>query len=281
MIDNDVLFNRDMPCYQKNDIVFKKISYELSKYPLQWSAKSFQILHITRDSIVTKERYPRFRAYTLSYDCSNWERKEIEIPTESGILCVFGSGKTEFINNYQRYQDSYNKNTSRNVFHCFVDTLNNIHDPYCGGAPQLVGIYRKPNSCAKYFGIIYNSKRYIAGSEVPYGSNYNSVDWRNENFERCDGEDKKIKTVKEWETINSMIPMWRKSKSDLTEEDYNKFYKDMFYDFQDPFMHMHYQVEGLIDYKALIYIPTKQPETIIFHPLRYQRVTVHIKPWTL
>ena len=75
-----------------------------------------------------------------------------------------------------------------------------------------------------------------------------------------DGEGKKIKTIKEWETINSMIPMWRKSKADLSDEDYNKFYKDMFYDFQDPFMHMHYQVEGLIDYKALIYIPKKCPE---------------------
>lgn len=72
--------------------------------------------------------------------------------------------------------------------------------------------------------------------------------------------DKKITTVKEWETINSMVPMWRKSKSELTDEDYNKFYKDMFYDFQDPFMHLHYQVEGLVDYKALIYIPKKCPE---------------------
>ncbi len=78
--------------------------------------------------------------------------------------------------------------------------------------------------------------------------------------ETADGEEKKITTVKEWETINSMVPMWRKSKSELTDEDYNKFYKDMFYDFQDPFMHMHYQVEGLIDYKALIYIPKKCPE---------------------
>ena len=76
------------------------------------------------------------------------------------------------------------------------------------------------------------------------------------------GEDdsKKIETKKEWETINSMIPMWKKSKSELTDEDYNKFYKDMFYDFQDPFMHLHYSVEGLVDYKALLYIPKKCPE---------------------
>lgn len=73
-------------------------------------------------------------------------------------------------------------------------------------------------------------------------------------------ENKKIETKKDWEIINSMIPMWKKSKSELTDEDYNKFYKDMFYDFEDPFMHLHYQVEGVVDYKALLYIPKKCPE---------------------
>lgn len=76
-----------------------------------------------------------------------------------------------------------------------------------------------------------------------------------------DSEDnKKIETKKDWETINSMIPMWKKSKSELTDEDYNKFYKDMFYEFQDPFLHLHYSVEGFVDYKALLYIPKKCPE---------------------
>lgn len=76
-----------------------------------------------------------------------------------------------------------------------------------------------------------------------------------------DSEDnKKIETKKDWETINSMIPMWKKSKSELTDEDYNKFYKDMFYEFQDPFLHLHYSVEGVVDYKALLYIPKKCPE---------------------
>ena len=64
----------------------------------------------------------------------------------------------------------------------------------------------------------------------------------------------------EWEVINSMIPMWKKNKNELTDEDYNKFYKDMFYEFQDPFMHLHYSVEGAVDYKALLYIPKKCPE---------------------
>ena len=51
----------------------------------------------------------------------------------------------------------------------------------------------------------------------------------------------------EVKTINSMIPLWKKNKNELTDEDYNKFYKDMFYDFQDPFMHLHYSIEGAVD----------------------------------
>ncbi len=77
-----------------------------------------------------------------------------------------------------------------------------------------------------------------------------------ENAENSTQMKKKI----EWETINSMVPMWKKSKTELTDEDYNKFYKDMFYDYQDPFMHLHYSVEGVVDYKALLYIPKKCPE---------------------
>ena len=78
--------------------------------------------------------------------------------------------------------------------------------------------------------------------------------------EPVEGEENKITTKFEWETINSMIPMWKKSKSEISEDDYNKFYKDMFYDFQDPFMHLHISAEGLVEYKALIYIPKRCPE---------------------
>ncbi len=72
--------------------------------------------------------------------------------------------------------------------------------------------------------------------------------------------EKKIVTETEWETINSMLPLWRKSKNEISDEDYNKFYKDMFYDFDEPFMHLHVSAEGLIEYKALLYIPKKCPE---------------------
>ncbi len=208
MIDADILFERHNYCHEKNKIIFDKLSYELNKYPIDNSTKNFEILHISRDTIVKSShefmqesqgkiidanlKYPHYYAFLLSFNNGKWRREEIKVPAKSEVLCILGSGKSEFIKNYSRYQDGLNKDTSRNVYHCFIDTLINIQDPFCGGAPQLVGIYRKPGVYGKYFGVIYNGKRYFAGSEVPNNSNYNNVGWRNENFEICDGRDKKI-----------------------------------------------------------------------------------------
>ena len=56
-----------------------------------------------------------------------------------------------------------------------------------------------------------------------------------------------------------MVPLWKKNKNDITEEELNGFYKDKFYDYQDPMMSMHFNVEGLISYNALLFIPKRSP----------------------
>ena len=71
-------------------------------------------------------------------------------------------------------------------------------------------------------------------------------------------ENKTIDT-KEEETLNSMIPLWKKNKSKITEEDYNEFYKGKFSDWENPQKVIHYNVEGNISYTALLYIPSKTP----------------------
>ena len=63
----------------------------------------------------------------------------------------------------------------------------------------------------------------------------------------------------EVETLNSMIPLWKRSKSDITEDEYNAFYKDKFYDFEDPAKVIHMNVEGNLSFTALMYIPKKAP----------------------
>ena len=61
------------------------------------------------------------------------------------------------------------------------------------------------------------------------------------------------------ETLNSMTPIWKKSRSELKDEEYNQFYKDKFYDFEDPLLHIHTRTEGTATYTALLYIPAKAP----------------------
>ena len=60
-------------------------------------------------------------------------------------------------------------------------------------------------------------------------------------------------------TINSMIPIWKKSKKDVTEEEYNDFYTDKFYDYEKPLRVISTSVEGLTSYNALLFIPSHAP----------------------
>ena len=74
-----------------------------------------------------------------------------------------------------------------------------------------------------------------------------------------EGEEPKYETVREEQTLNSMIPIWQKAKKDVTEEEYNNFYHEKFFDYEKPLSVLHFGVEGAVTYKALLYIPAKAP----------------------
>ena len=61
------------------------------------------------------------------------------------------------------------------------------------------------------------------------------------------------------ETLNSMVPIWQRAKKDVTEEEYESFYQDKFFDFAKPLRTIHTSAEGTVSYKALLYIPGKAP----------------------
>ncbi|MDY2889808.1 MAG: molecular chaperone HtpG [Candidatus Caccosoma sp.] len=60
-------------------------------------------------------------------------------------------------------------------------------------------------------------------------------------------------------TLNSMVPLWKKAKGDVTEEMLNEFYKSKFYDYLDPMISLQVNTEGMISYNALVFVPTKPP----------------------
>ncbi len=87
--------------------------------------------------------------------------------------------------------------------------------------------------------------------------------------ETKDSEKPEYETVIEDETLNSMVPLWKRQKSKITEEEYNQFYKDHFYDFQDPQRVIHFSVEGNVSFTALLYIPGRVPQG--FYNQDYQK----------
>ena len=76
-----------------------------------------------------------------------------------------------------------------------------------------------------------------------------------------DDKDKEpeYRDVTELRTLNSMIPLWKKAKSEIKPEDYNNFYKDKFYDYEDPARVIHSKTEGQATYSALLFIPKHPP----------------------
>lgn len=84
---------------------------------------------------------------------------------------------------------------------------------------------------------------------------------RTEYPEKKEGDEKDPEpiTVKETVTLNSMVPIWKKNKSELKEEDYNSFYTDKFMDYEAPLTHIHSKNEGIATYDALLFVPSKAP----------------------
>lgn len=74
-----------------------------------------------------------------------------------------------------------------------------------------------------------------------------------------DDEGNPTEVHREIQTINSMVPLWKKNKSELTDDDYNSFYADKFGDFYPPATHIHTHNEGAATYDALLFIPSKTP----------------------
>lgn len=83
------------------------------------------------------------------------------------------------------------------------------------------------------------------------------MDW--EAQQPKEGNADEYETVIERKTLNSMIPIWRRNKAELTKEEYNGFYKSKFMDYEDPVLTIHYNVEGNVTYTALLYIPSGAP----------------------
>jgi molecular chaperone HtpG len=73
------------------------------------------------------------------------------------------------------------------------------------------------------------------------------------------GEEKDRPAEAELETVNRASALWARPKSEISDEEYNEFYKHVAHDFEDPLTHMHHRVEGNYEYTSLLYIPARAP----------------------
>merc|ERR1719428_2261845 len=67
------------------------------------------------------------------------------------------------------------------------------------------------------------------------------------------------KTVYEWEQVNTQKAIWLRAKEDVTEEEYNEFYKSISKDYLDPLAYTHFNAEGEIEFKSILFLPKKAP----------------------
>ncbi|HET7616488.1 MAG TPA: molecular chaperone HtpG, partial [Bacillales bacterium] len=74
-----------------------------------------------------------------------------------------------------------------------------------------------------------------------------------------EGEDDEFEEVVEEQTVNSMVPIWRKNKNELSDEDYENFYTEKRYGFDKPLTHLHINADGTVRYQAILYIPESAP----------------------
>ena len=83
-----------------------------------------------------------------------------------------------------------------------------------------------------------------------------------------EGKEGEYEEVVEEKIINSMVPIWRKNKNELTEEDYKNFYAEKHFGFDEPLKHIHLSVDGTLRYDAILYIPKKPPMTSILRNMK-------------
>jgi molecular chaperone HtpG len=121
------------------------------------------------------------------------------------------------------------------------------------GTKITLHLNEEGNEYASRWSIESLVKKYSDHIAFPIFLEYEDSTWEGE------GDDKKEKKEIKIEQVNAASALWKKSKSELNEEDYNEFYKTIGHDNEDPLLYIHTKAEGTLEYTTLFYIPKKAP----------------------
>jgi hypothetical protein len=144
----------------------------------------FVVVHCCRIGNGTSARF-----VTTSIRCDGHEfhlKTHRESSKSSELVFTDGTGDLHVAEHMERWRNSASAGTSRTVFASFVAAIQAGGDPHSGGAPQLVGLYRR--GFGKAFGTVVGRRRYFLGVPIDVRRMPADIEWRNELFERVDGK---------------------------------------------------------------------------------------------
>lgn len=163
----------------------------------------------------------------------------VEVYTKSAFSEQGYLFKSEGLESYSIEKSDYNVDGSKIVLHLRENTEEENYDEY-------LDEYRIKDLIKKYSDYVrYPIKTWVT-KFTPTGE-------KDENGNEKENEEQVL------ETVNSMVPIWKKNKKDVTDEELNSFYKQKFMDWQDPLFTIFTNVEGNVTYNALVFIPKKAP----------------------
>ena len=178
--DRGLLFAEGASSSIRQMAISDALSAASAAYPAHGD-KASTIVHFSRDG---EGRDARFRLWRIDWSKTNpLSSVELALPTESVLVVSLGTGSRALVernNDWRRVQGR----TARGIFSSFCDALSGGTDPHSGGAPQLVGLYPRWNGLT--FGIVFDGRRFMAGTEVQAIANVHPFEWRNDLFERVD-----------------------------------------------------------------------------------------------
>jgi len=184
-VDNGLLFDDRLGASDRHTIVVQAFRRALEPR-VDTPIRSFSLFHAGREGDGMK---CTFRLWEVIYNHTNgrWSDYEHEISGDKSYLVhLDGTGRPTIESKSRDWMRTEAKGTSRAAIGAFCDALHSGKDPFSGGPPQLVGIWRI--GPARPFGFLWNGKKYLAGLEVIGEAIWQAVPWFNHLFERCDGK---------------------------------------------------------------------------------------------
>lgn len=161
----------------------KVLEDSLGTYPSS-RQREFSVVYASR---IGPDKHPSFFVAEISWRPSaGWSSAIPILPEKSALVTARGSGRADFLAVHGRWETGDVGRTSRAVYSAFCDHLASGRDPHTGGPPQLVGLVR--TGPAITFGVIYSGARWLSGARVPEVVVPPEVEWRDELFQRCDGQ---------------------------------------------------------------------------------------------